>query len=118
MHKPLLLVEDDTEIRETLAEILRLEGFTVITAQNGSEALGRMGDGLPCLMLLDLMMPVMDGWTLRAEMLKHPEFAEIPVVVLSGGADLPEHASALGAVAYLQKPFKVERVLETVKIHC
>jgi CheY-like chemotaxis protein len=82
----LLLVDDDRELRETLMEFLALQGFMVRGASNGSEALQfcRGWNTLPELILLDLVMPVLDGWGFLSERRKDPRLAAIPVVVISG----------------------------------
>ncbi|MDQ3264883.1 MAG: hybrid sensor histidine kinase/response regulator [Myxococcota bacterium] len=113
----ILIVEDDAELREPLADILRDEGYEVETAANGLEATTRLRNPgtVPNLILLDLMMPVMDGWHFRAEQLKHPALASIPVVVLSGTADVRREATALGAVGYVSKPYKLDVLLSVVR---
>ncbi|MCO5168428.1 MAG: response regulator [Planctomycetes bacterium] len=115
---PLLLVEDDADIREVLAELLVDEGYEVETAPDGRAALEalrrRAGWGL---VLLDLMMPVMDGWAFRRAQLDDPALAAIPVVVLSGAADLPRTASALGLAEAVQKPFELEALLAAIRRH-
>jgi CheY-like chemotaxis protein len=106
---PILLVEDDADIRETLALLLQAIGYPVATAADGLQALRWMrAAGPPSLVLLDLMMPVMDGWTLRAEMLRDPALAGVPVVLLSGVEDVPQMAGALGTVAWLRKPVTLD----------
>jgi CheY-like chemotaxis protein len=114
----ILIVEDDDEIRELLAEMLGEEGYAVVTASDGREALTRLEAGLaPRLVVLDLMMPNMDGWSLRAAMLEDPTLARIPVVVLSGAADVRQASSGLGAVKVLTKPVKWTTFLEVVREH-
>ena len=121
MRERVLLIEDDSEIRELVAEFLREEGFDVSIASNGDEALRELRAGqAPCLILLDLMMPGMDGWTFRAEQMKDSRIAAIPVVILSG-AGVREAALAAGHLAaadFLVKPFTTEALLATVRAHC
>lgn len=113
----ILLVEDDDELREELAAILREEGFEIVTAADGREALDCLRGGPPPpLVLLDLMMPVMSGWELRAEMLADPALARVPVVVMSGAA--PQNATSLQAAAYLAKPFQVGPLLDVLTRLC
>ena len=113
-----LIIEDDDEIREILAEMLVERGYSVVTARNGEEGLAAMRVAPPpCLVLLDLMMPVMDGWQLRKEMLADPVLAEIPVVVVSGAADVGESA-ALKAANVLTKPVKWPVLLASVREYC
>ncbi len=103
-----LLVEDDVEICESLAELLRRKGFAVETAQNGREALEKLAHGeLPSLIVLDLMMPVMNGWEFRERQLSDATLASIPVVVVSATA---AQANGLGCAAVLQKPIETARL--------
>lgn len=114
-----LLVEDDPDLREDLAYLIQYEGFTVTTASNGRDALARLAEmGAPCVIILDLMMPVMDGWELRAELLKMPDFADVPVVLLSGVADVESQAKSLQAVDYLTKPIDLKRLYSAVSLYC
>jgi CheY-like chemotaxis protein len=115
MSSFILLVEDDEDIRTDLKEILEINGYPTVTAANGAEALRRLEDsGLPALIMLDLMMPVMDGWQLRRALLDRPAFASVPVVVLSGAAGVHNEARNLGAVGYFTKPFSIRALLETI----
>ena len=115
----ILLIEDDDDLRQDLAFLIRQRGFRVTTASNGQDALDKLRDSdPPCLILLDLMMPVMDGWTLRGQLLRNPALAGVPVVVLSGRADLDRDAHALRAVAWLSKPIDLTRLYALVTAHC
>lgn len=116
----ILIVEDDFYIREDLADILRNEGYEILTASNGQEACDRLRSqrALPDVILLDLMMPIMDGWQFRAEQLKDASLAEIPVIVLSGAADIRKEAAALGAAGYASKPFKLDALVGTIRRTC
>jgi CheY-like chemotaxis protein len=81
--------------------VLRYEGYSVAAAANGREAIDHLRErGRPCVILLDLMMPIMDGWQFRAEQLRDPGLAPIPVIVISAGADIERKASSLGAVGF------------------
>ncbi|HTJ42474.1 MAG TPA: CBS domain-containing protein [Kofleriaceae bacterium] len=114
-----LVVDDDPDIRDQLAEILAEEGYEVITAANGREALERLRDGgRPALILMDLLMPVMDGWALRAELERDPRTREIPVVLLSGQGNAREEATRLDAHACLVKPVPYPTLLGTVQKFC
>jgi signal transduction histidine kinase len=116
MAKRILIVEDDADIREDLADFLRADGYDVVTTENGRAArdwLQHVGV-LPDVILLDLMMPVMDGWQFRAEQLQDTTLARIPVVVLSGAGDVRREATALGAAGYVAKPFKLDSLLGVV----
>jgi CheY-like chemotaxis protein len=113
-----LIVEDEDEIRELLAEMLADRGYLVATAKNGREGLDSLRSRpLPNIVLLDLMMPVMDGWKMRAEMLADPKLADIPVVIVSGAADLPDGSDDLKAARVLTKPVKWPVLLESVRAH-
>jgi len=114
-HRPILLVEDDFDVRDALVEILESEGRQVVGAGNGREALDQMRMGpSPCVILLDLMMPVMDGWQFRTEQLKDPTLAIIPVVLMSADARVDQEAATLGAATYLRKPLEIDNLLEVV----
>jgi CheY-like chemotaxis protein len=115
-----LVVEDDSDIRFGLEVLLKDEGYKAVTAANGRQALAllRSMPELPCLILLDLMMPDMDGWEFRAEQRRDPELASIPIMVLSAAADLPRLTSRLGAAGVMQKPIHVEELLAQVKRLC
>jgi two-component system, chemotaxis family, chemotaxis protein CheY len=110
----ILLVEDDPEARDEMAWVLRREGYAVVVAADGEEALEAVRREMPALILLDLMMPVMDGFEFRVRQMQDPALAEIPIIVLSGGWDLQRKAAALGATACLQKPVDPSRLLEMV----
>jgi CheY-like chemotaxis protein len=115
----ILLVEDDDWIRQELAELLAEEGYSVLQASNGAEALTHLHKiKNPCVILLDLMMPVMNGWGFRAAQRADAHLASIPVVVMTGIADAEREASKLGAAQCLRKPFEFEAVLEAVHRHC
>jgi two-component system chemotaxis response regulator CheY len=113
----ILVVEDDDEIRETLADVLGSEGYQVRTAENGQAALEslRAGESLPELIILDLMMPVMSGWDFRAHQQSDPLLAPIPVVILTGDAGVAEKAKALDAAGSLAKPVSLAQLLEVVR---
>jgi signal transduction histidine kinase len=99
----LLLVEDDTSIRDALTDMLEDEGFAVVTAGNGQEALAELRRGPPPeVIVLDLMMPVMDGWEFRVVQRADPALAGIPLLAMS--ADLSAKARAIAADAYIRKP--------------
>lgn len=119
MAQPVLLVEDDVETRESLRFMLESDGYGVVTAGNGQEALDALRQGLtPCLILLDLMMPVMDGFQFRQRQLEDPHLAAIPVVACSGHFDSDANATRLRAAAYFQKPVDVDRLLQIVGSYC
>ncbi|ATB30008.1 response regulator [Melittangium boletus] len=111
---PILLVEDDQDIRETVCELLEMEGYPTVTSNNGQEALAQLHRmARPCLILLDVMMPVMDGHTFMARMRAEELLADIPVVVTSAS-----HRPPAGASAYVPKPIDVDELMTIVKRHC
>ena len=112
----ILIVEDDDDIREALTQILELEGYAVREAANGREALDiSRAEPTPSLILLDLMMPVMDGWQFRAEQVKDPVLSKVPVVVISADLSIQEKAASFGAAAVLPKPISLDRLLRAVE---
>lgn len=114
MPPPVLLVDDDAAVRRTIARFLTFEGFAVVEASNGREALTYLRTGAGAsVIVLDLRMPVMDGWTFRREQLLDPLLEHIPVVVLSGAdADrFPE----LEAAAAFEKPVRMAQVAGAVR---
>jgi DNA-binding response OmpR family regulator len=102
----LLIVEDDDDIRESLAELLREEGWTVDVTRNGREALDRIHAEPPRMILLDLMMPVMSGWEMMRA-LANTAHSTIPVLIVSATAD----AVPPGVLGILRKPINVRRLL-------
>jgi CheY-like chemotaxis protein len=112
--KLVLLVDDDPDLRDITRFVLEGEGFGVATAGNGDEALQRLRVGkLPAIVLLDLMMPVMNGFQFLEEVAKIPSFKEIPVVVLTA-ASVTEVA---GAVAVVPKPIELGFLIKLVERH-
>ena len=118
MNAKILVVEDEHGQREALAEMLSRLGYEVQCAANGSEALELMrhSESLPGLILLDLMMPVMDGWEFRRRQKEDPSLANVPVVILS--ALDSNRAAHLEGAAFLKKPLDFDRLLELVRAHC
>jgi two-component system response regulator MprA len=118
-HRPLLLVEDDEDVRDAIAASLRDEGYVVAEAENGWRALEwlrRNAD--PCLVLLDLWMPVMSGMEMRAQMVQDPRLAALPLVVVTAAGDGKAQAEEMGAIGYLRKPLDLRDLLETVERFC
>jgi DNA-binding response OmpR family regulator len=115
----ILIVEDDFDIREALTQILEEEGYAVRGAANGREALDvATADSPPSLIVLDLMMPVMNGWQFRAEQLKNARLAAVPVLVISADPHLQSKAASLGVAGLLKKPISLDELLAAVKNHC
>jgi CheY-like chemotaxis protein len=115
----LLVVDDDPGIRESLADLLNDEGYTVMTAINGKDALTRLraSDNLPCVILLDLMMPVMSGSEFYDEMRNDPALADIPVVVISADGNARLKVQKMGG-ELIPKPVRIETVIHAVESHC
>jgi DNA-binding response OmpR family regulator len=109
-----LVVEDDVAIRDTLAEVLRQAGYAVATAENGRVALACLGAGAPDVILLDLVMPVMDGHAFRAQQLLDPDLAGIPIIVISATYDTEADPPRLLPRAWLNKPFDVDELLASM----
>src|SRR5262249_25151061 len=112
--KSVLVVEDDADIRDTLDGLLRVEGYEVVTCANGLEALQRLRGGTRAdVILLDLMMPVMDGWQFRVQQKGDPDLAGLPVIAIS--ADSTPKAAAIDADAYLKKPVDYDTLIDTIE---
>ena len=113
-----MIVEDDRDTREMLGRFLELEGFDVRTAANGQLALDALQEqARPCVILLDLMMPVMNGWQFREQQVRDPRFSRIPVVVVTAAGprdDIPE----IKADGWLSKPVDFDRLLATIGSLC
>jgi CheY-like chemotaxis protein len=114
----ILLVEDDDFIRQEISEALEDEGYRVATAAHGKEALAILAEGArPSVVLLDLMMPVMNGWEFLKAFKKEDKFSGIPVVILSAFAD---RATIIGgdAISVLRKPINLNALLNVLDEHC
>jgi CheY-like chemotaxis protein len=117
MATGILVIEDDEGIREMLRQVLELYGYIVFTASDGEKGIERLrSDSLfPCLILLDLMMPVMDGWEFMEAFHQRKEWSSIPVVVVSAFAD---KAADLHAQGLLAKPLVLDNLLAVVERYC
>ena len=111
----ILIVDDDESTLSALADLLEVEGYRVEKARNGKEALEKLLSGAPGLILLDLKMPVMDGWQFLTERAKNESASVTPVVLLSG---LPFIPNAPGVADFLSKPINPARVLSCVRRFC
>lgn len=115
----ILVVDDDNDIRETFAEALRMVGYVVHTAPNGKIALEMLAElSPPCLILLDLMMPVMDGEEFRQQQLMSPALSKIPVVVISADRDAQKKAVKMGIAEGLSKPIDFESLSDVARRYC
>ena len=114
-----LVVEDDFDVLNAIANILEDAGYEVLRAANGFEALVQLGDrkGDCDLILLDLLMPVMNGWDFRQKQKQTPAFAGIPVVLMSAGAHLAAVSGDLDAAGYLTKPVEMTDLLGAARHH-
>jgi CheY-like chemotaxis protein len=110
----ILVVEDDPASREALVTLLESEGYDVAAAGDGEEALARLRAERPALVLLDLMLPVMDGFEFRTRQMQQPDLAAIPVIVLSGGGDLAGKSGPLHVDTCLRKPLAIDDLLDVV----
>ena len=119
MRGNVLVVEDDPELLLSLSEVLESEGYCVTCARHGLEALGRLRGGTrPSVILLDLMMPIMNGWQFRYEQRQDSDLAKIPVVVISAKSDSQQHALWLEADGYISKPIDLNVLLDTLSHYC
>ncbi len=115
-----LVVDDDTEIRETMIDVLEDAGYEAVGASDGVEALAQLRDDGDrwCVVLLDLMMPNMDGRAFREEQLQDPALSPIPVVIVSARNDVAEAAADLNVAAHVTKPLRLKALVELVDQFC
>lgn len=114
-----LVVEDDHDLGLTLTEILEMAGYPVVTATDGRLALAYLQDApLPCVILLDLMMPGMDGWEFRRRQLADPKLRRIPVIIASGMSERRLSPEFDDVEAFFLKPYEVPKLLEVVARYC
>jgi CheY-like chemotaxis protein len=112
-----LVVDDDQDIRDALCELLHDEGYCAVSAANGAEALTYLRSReLPCVILLELMMPVMDGWEFRRQQQGDPKLSAIPVVAITAAGDY--RASTIAVDRILPKPLQLDSILETLETYC
>ena len=112
-ERPILVVDDDPSILEVVSEILSDEGYDVATASNGAEALDTVERSSPSLVLLDMRMPVLDGWGF-ARTLKDRQI-QLPILVMTAAQDASRWADEIGAAGYLAKPFDLPALLDAVE---
>ena len=116
---PILVVEDDATTRDGVQSLLELEGFRVEVAQDGDEALRRLRQGLrPCLILLDLAMPAMDGFEFRKEQIADPRLSQIPTVAYSAIYDVQPESERLYGAPFLRKPVEFDTLLLCIEAQC
>lgn len=115
----MLVVDDNDDVRDAFITLLAMHGYDAIGASSGVTALRQLHEGLrPCVILLDLRMPEMDGWTVWARMHAEPMLATIPVVMVSGDPEQSRRAQALGMRNFVRKPIDAETLLATVARYC
>ena len=113
-----LIVEDDVDARESLCALLETEGYSVRAAGDGKEALRMLRASGACVVVLDIYMPVMNGFEFLAEKARDPALAPLPVVVISADAEAARKAERPGVTAALTKPVDHDRLLEILRRHC
>jgi CheY-like chemotaxis protein len=114
-----MLVDDDAASVEALRDLLEFAGHRVVCAENGRDALDRLrAGGAFCVILLDVMMPVMNAFEFREEQLRDPKLASIPVIVVTADGRAREKARQLGTERYFQKPFSPPDLLHAIRDHC
>jgi len=119
VRKTVLLVEDDREFSESVAYALGESGYRVDCVHDGEVALEYLqSNPAPCLILLDLMMPGMNGWQFRQRQAEDEAISRIPVVIVSADSRAHEHARALGASGCLRKPIRLDDLIESVERVC
>ena len=116
----ILIVDDDEGLRSNLQDVLKGEGYGVAGAKDGKDALEllRKSNSLPSLIMLDMVMPVMDGLSFRQAQENDPRLAPIPVIVMTAASKAEERKIRLGARGILRKPFLAAEVLKTVHRFC
>jgi CheY-like chemotaxis protein len=112
-----LIVEDDPDVLQMMEDVLRLEGYSTETARNGAEALERTRQRRPCLVLLDLMMPVMDGWTFRKRQLADPVISDVPVLCVTAAGRHMLLEDQLKAPC-LSKPVNFDALIRALAEQC
>ncbi len=112
-HGTVLVVDDDTSILDTVSSILSGEGYDVVSASSGEEALDAVARKLPLLILLDMRMPVMDGWAVARAL--RGQGISVPIVVMTAAESAQRWADEVGAEGYLAKPFGLDELLTTVE---
>lgn len=118
-QKSVMIIDDDRGICEMLELLLEDEGYTTQIAYNGMDGLMRLqSTPKPCIILLDLNMPIMTGWEFRHEQKKDPALAEIPVAIISADRSLQQQPFSIDAVDYFRKPVEVERLLDLLDNVC
>ena len=108
-----LVVDDDASILDTVTSILSAEGFEVVSASGGEQALGLLTSWHPTLVLLDMRMPIMDGWAVARAM--HESGSKVPIVVMTAAESAKKWADEIGAAGHLAKPFLLDELISCVE---
>lgn len=112
--RPILVVDDDEAILSSIEIILSDEGYQVIVAANGKEALACLDHHVPRLILLDMKMPIMDGWTFAAAYRERPA-PHAPIVVMTAAKDSQSRAAEVNAEGAIEKPFDIDQLIQIVR---
>jgi CheY-like chemotaxis protein len=120
IKKKILVIEDDEVIRDTMQELLEAEGFSVECAADGDKAIQilRMNPPLPSLILLDMSMPVKDGFRFREEQQLDENLAHVPVLVMTADGNAETKAIQVSATGFIKKPFNIDYIVKMVRQHC
>ncbi|HUP27305.1 MAG TPA: response regulator [Chloroflexia bacterium] len=111
----MLVVEDESYLCELISDVIESEGHTARRASNGLEALEQVRLKKPQLILLDLMMPIMDGWEFMEALRANPEWDGVPVVIITAIYDVKRTQEETGAKAVITKPFDIDQITEIVR---
>jgi CheY-like chemotaxis protein len=106
-----LVVEDDEDVASVVSDVVEIAGYRSAVASNGREALAAMRRERPSLVLLDLMMPEMDGWQFREEQRRHPGLASVPVLIMTADGRADQKAESLGAAGFVRKPTSIDELI-------
>jgi len=109
-----LVVDDDFDLLEMVQTLLEISGYRVVTAMDGEEALAKVAEEMPSVILLDMKMPGMDGWEFAREFRERFDH-QVPIVVLTAAENAAGRAAEIGAEGYLGKPFDIDELLRTVE---
>lgn len=114
---PVMIIEDDDDIRDLMRTMLEAEGYHVVTAVNGADAFQLLSQvPKPCMILLDMMMPVMDGWTFSEEIKKNSKYSSIPLLVVTAFAE--QITSKENFYGVVKKPLRFDLLLDLIRHHC